>query len=126
MFHQCVGWGLGAVAALGFRWYLRRRLSWPWLAVFFTFFLAAGILAAGAIVSTISAYGRSGWAGPLVWYRRAIHLYAGFIFVSTSAIVLASARDLRDWTLTDGLHWTGIAVWLMIALVQLTLYACLR
>jgi hypothetical protein len=126
MFHQCVGWGLATVAALGFLGYLRRRLSWPWLAVFFTFFLAAGVLAAGAIVSTISAYGPSGWSGPLLWYRRAIHLYAGFIFVSASAIVVASACDLRDRTPTDGLHWTGALVWLMIALVQVTLYACLR
>jgi hypothetical protein len=123
MFHQCVGWGLGSVLALAFFWGLKRRLSWPWRAVFLAFFLTAGVLAAGAIVSTISAYGPSGWSGPLLWYRQAIHLYAGFVVLCTALILLAVLRDRFSGILADGLHWTGVAAWLTIAVAQGTLYA---
>lgn len=56
MFHQCVGWGLGTVIALMFLWSLRRQLNRAWLAVFFAFFLAAGVLSVGAIVTTMGAF----------------------------------------------------------------------
>jgi hypothetical protein len=29
VYHQAVGWGLGALAALALSWHLRRRLTWP-------------------------------------------------------------------------------------------------
>jgi hypothetical protein len=122
MFHQCIGWGLGSVFALAFLWGLKRQLSWPWCAVFLAFFLTAGVLEAGAIVSTISAYGPSGWSGPIVWYRQAIHLYAGFIVLCTALILLAIVRDRFSGLSADGLHWTGVGAWLMIALAQGTLY----
>jgi hypothetical protein len=123
MFHQCVGWGLGTVIVLAFLWRLKRQLNWAWLAVFLAFFLASGTLAVGAIVTTISFYGPSAWSVPLVWYRHAIHLYAGFILLGTVTILLAIARDRFAGTLGDGLHWTGVMAWLTIALIQGTLYA---
>jgi hypothetical protein len=101
MFHQCVGWGLGTVAALGFLGFLRRRLGWPWLVVFATISLAAGTLAAGAIVSTVNAYGPTGWSGPRGRYRCAIHFYAGFALICGLAIVVASAHDVRNQRATD-------------------------
>ena len=55
--------GLGTVIALMFLWSLRRELNRAWLAVFFTFFLAAGVLSVGAIVTTIGAFGPSGGSG---------------------------------------------------------------
>jgi hypothetical protein len=123
MFHQCVGWGLGTVIALAFLWRLRRQLNRAWLAVFLAFFLTSGALSVGAIVTTISAYGTSTWSVPLVWYRHAIHLYAGFILLCTVTILLAIARDLFAGNWADGLHWTGVMAWLTIALIQGTLYA---
>ena len=74
-------------------------------------------------MTTISAYGPSAWSVPLVWYRRAIHLYAGFILLCTVTILLAIARDRFAGTFGDGLHWTGVTAWLTIALIQGTLYA---
>lgn len=122
MIHQCVGWGLGTVIALAFLWGLRRRLNWAWLAVFLAFFLSAGVLSAGAIETTFSAYGTAAWFGPHAWYRQAIHLYAGFLLLGAASIVLAIVRDRLAGTPADGLHWAGVLAWLTIALTQGTLY----
>ena len=53
VYHQAVGWGLGAAAALALSWHLRRRLSRPWLSVFVVFGLAAATLSAGHVQSLI-------------------------------------------------------------------------
>ena len=126
MYNQCVGWGLGAVAALAFCWHLRSRLPRPWFAVFLVFLLTAAVLAGGAITVTLMSYGPSGWRPALAWFRAAIHLFAGFVALGALAIIVAVACDCRRRDPTDGLHRAGIAAWLAIATIQLSLYSMIR
>lgn len=123
MYNQCVGWGLGAVAALAFCWCLRSRVPRPWFAAFLVFLLMASVLAGGAITVTVMFYGPSGWTPARAWFRMAIHLFAGFIILGALAIIVAVAWDRQRGGATDGLHRAGIAAWLAIATIQLALYS---
>ena len=125
MYSQCVGWGLGAVAALAFCWHLRRRVRWNWYAVFLSFLLTGAVLAAGSITVTVMFYGPAGWGPALVWYRNSIHLYAGLILLDTLTILVAIARDHWCRRPADGLHWAGVAAWLAVASMQAVTYMSL-
>jgi hypothetical protein len=119
---QSTGWGLGGMIALGFGWFLRRRLPRRWLIVVLGFFLAAAILAGGYILAIVEA-NRARNTGVLVsWCRRSVHVYAGSILLCTFAIAAAVGWDRLHGSRTDGLHWSGIAAWLTIAAIQIITY----
>jgi hypothetical protein len=122
MYSQCVGWGLGAAAALGFCWHIRGHVRRPWLVIFLLFLLTSVMLAAGSIGVTVLAYGPSGWGPARVWYRYAIHAYAGSIVLGGLAVLAAVARDRSSRRPADGLHWAGVAAWMAIGAMQLIIY----
>jgi hypothetical protein len=122
MYNQCVGWGLGAAAALAFCWHLRGRLSRPWFAVFLVFLLASAMLAAVGMSVTVLFYSRPAWGLALVWFRYAMHIYVGFILLGALTILAAIALDRWSQRATDGLHWAGVAAWLAIASIQAAVY----
>jgi hypothetical protein len=125
MYSQCVGWGLGAVAALAFCWHLRRRVRWNWYAAFLAFLLTGVVFAAGAICVTIMFYGPARWGPALVWYRNSIHLYAGLVLLDALTILAAIACDHGCRRPADGLHWAGVASWLTVASMQVVTYISL-
>lgn len=125
MYSQCVGWGLGTVAALTFCWHLRRRVQWNWYTAFLVFLLTGMVLAAGAICVTVMFYGPARWGPALVWYRNSIHLYASFLLLGTLAILAAIARDYVCRRPADGLHWAGVAAWLAVGSIQVVTYVSL-
>jgi hypothetical protein len=119
MYHQAVGWGVGAMAALGFLWALRRRLQRPWLAVFLVSSLASAILAVGHIISLSLALHA---VNPRSLTRVLVHVYAGSILLGALAILWAIVRDGRSGIPTDGLHRLGLGAWLAIAAIQMVMY----
>jgi hypothetical protein len=123
IYHQVAGWGAGAVASLAFFWYLRRRLPWPWLAVFLGFFLTAVTLSAGHFFYIYHSRFTKSRSGLLAWCSLSVHVYAAFLLLCSFAILAAAAWDLRCGRRTDGLHWIGIAVWLAIATIQIVTYS---
>jgi hypothetical protein len=117
-YHQTVGWSAGALAALGFLWAVRRRLPRRWIAVFFTFALAAAILGGGHLVVLVFA---PRLVGPPL-NRFFVHAYAGAVLLGAVAIVSAVDKDRRSGAPTDGPHRLGVGAWLLIAVIQLILY----
>ncbi len=122
VYHQVTGWGLGALASLAFLVGLRRRLGWHWLSVFLVFFAASALLAGAMSLFLFRFAVKSDWSGLHWWCFWAPHVYAGSVVVGLSAILLGIARDLWIRARTDGLHWTGVGVWLAIALMQIATY----
>ncbi len=122
VYHQAFGWGIGAVSALALSWHLRRRLSWPWLAVFLVFALAAAILSAGHVRSLIRVqYSSTLW--PIsYWCLQSAHVYARFILAGTIVMLAALVWDVRSRARVDGLHWAGAATWLVTAAFQYATY----
>jgi hypothetical protein len=117
--HHAVGWGMGAMAALGFLWALRDRLEHRWLAVFLVFSLVSAILAVAHVTSAV------------LWHyggdnRRLnfllVHVYAGSVVLGALAILAAIAGDTRSGAPRDGLHRLGFGTWLAIAAIQLVMY----
>jgi hypothetical protein len=117
LFHQAVGWGLGAATALAFLWCLRHRLQRPWLLVFLVAFVGCATLSGGRIFYWVRSLGSP--REYLAWGRLSGQLYAGFMFLGAVAILAAIAWDVRRRARTDGLHQLGIAVWLAIAVIQI-------
>jgi hypothetical protein len=117
-YHQTVGWGVGAVAALGFLRVVRRCLPRRWVAVFFAFALVAAVLGGGHIA--VLAFAPRLVGPPL--NRFFVHAYAGAVLLGAVAIVSAVDKDRRSGAPTDGLHRLGVGSWLIIAAVQLILY----
>jgi hypothetical protein len=119
MYHQAVGWGVGAIVALGFLRALRHRLERRWLAVFLAFSLASATLAVAYVtVLVLSHY-------PVDTRRLLsllVHLYAGSVLVGALAVWWASALDRRSGVAGDGLHRLGIGTWLAIAAIQMVMY----
>jgi hypothetical protein len=90
--------------------------------IFLLFLLTSVMLAAGSIGVTVLAYGPSGWGPARVWYRYAIHAYAGSIVLGGLAVLAAVARDRSSRSPADGLHWAGLAAWMAIGAMQLIIY----
>jgi hypothetical protein len=118
-YHQMVGWIVGALAALGFFWAVRRRLPRRWIAVFFTFALVAAILGGGHIVVLLLAP-RMADDPPL--NRLFVRAYAGAVVLGAVATVSAADKDRRSGAPTDGPHRLGVGAWLAIAATQLAMY----
>jgi hypothetical protein len=117
-YHQTVGWGVGALAALGFLRVVRRRLPRRWVAVFITFALVAAVLGAGHIVVLVFA---PRLVGPPL-NRFFVHAYAGAVLLGAIAIVSAIDKDRRSGARGDLLHRLGLDAWLAAAAIQLVLY----
>jgi len=122
VYHQAIGWGIGAAAALALSWHLRRRLSWPWLSVFLAFGLAAATLSAGHVHSLIGVQYSSTLRPIVFWCLRSAHVYAMFVLLGTSVVLAALAWDVRSRARVDGLHWAGVATWLVTAALQYATY----
>jgi len=123
IFHQVAGWGLGAVFASGFSWWLSRRLRRAWLLVFVAFDVVASILTGAAVWAMIALSRGSEPSWVFDSYREwAITLYRGSIIGCLLAIGLAVALDLRDQLQGDVLHWAGITAWLLVGGLQWILY----
>jgi hypothetical protein len=119
MYHHAVGWGVGALAALGFLRALRDRLERHWLAVFHVFSLAGATLAIAHITSLVLGHYPVDTSG---LNRLLVHVYAGSILVGALAILWAIVRDRRSGVPTDSLHRLGIGAWLAIAAIQMVMY----
>jgi hypothetical protein len=119
MYHQTVGWGLGTMISLGFLLAVRRRLERHWCAVFFVFFLAAAILAAGQINTLVQAHLG---INPLSSIHTLTRVYAGCVLLGGITILRAVAGDRRSGTIGDGLHRLGVGAWLTITAIQMTMY----
>jgi hypothetical protein len=122
VYHQAVGWGMGAAAALALSWHLRRRLSRPWLSVFVVFGLAAATLSAGHVQSLIRVQFSPTLRPISYWCLQSAHVYARFILLGTFVMVAALAWDVRSRARVDGLHWAGVATWLVTAALQYAMY----
>jgi hypothetical protein len=118
MYHQAVGWGLGAIIALVAHLALRLRLDRRWRAVFLVFFLAGAILAVGHIIE-LTAGPR---IGPSDLNFLMVHVYAGCVVAGALAILAALLGDRRSGTPGDGLHRLGVGAWLAIAATQMAMY----
>lgn len=118
--HHAVGWGVGAIIALGFLRALRRRLERRWVAVFLVFSIAGATLAAAHITCLIlSQYPvRTRPLADLI-----VHAYAVAVIVGAAAIVAATLGDRRAGASGDGLHRLGVGAWLAIAAIQVLMYA---
>jgi hypothetical protein len=119
MIHQAVGWGLGAVASVALCWATWRRVRWYWWLIFLAITVGSMILAAGHITACFFLWGRT---ATITWCIRAAHLYGKMIAVCLTLLVIAVVCDARQGRRYDALHWTGIATWLVIALMQLATY----
>ncbi len=118
--HQAIGWGTGAIIALGFLVALRRRLERRWVAVFLVFSIASATLAAAHITCLI--LGRYPVrTRPLA--DLLVHVYAVAVIVGAAAIVAAAVGDRRAGAPGDGLHRLGVGAWLAIAAIQMLVYA---
>ncbi len=122
VYHQAIGWGMGAAAALALSWHLRRRLSWPWLSVFLAFGLFAATLSAGHVHSLFRVRYSASLRPIDFWCLRSAHVYATFVLLGTSVVLAAVARDVWSRARVDGLHWAGVATWLVIAALQYATY----
>jgi hypothetical protein len=122
VYHQAIGWGMGAAAALALSWHLRRRVAWPWLAVFLVFGLAAATLSAGHVRSLILVQSSPTLKPISSWCLRSAHVYARFILLGTFMVLAALAWDVRSRARVDGLHWAGVATWLVTAALQYATY----
>jgi hypothetical protein len=122
VYHQAIGWGIGAATALALSWHLHRRLSRPWLAVFLVFGLAAATLSAGHVRSLIRVQYSSTLRPISYWCLQSAHVYARFILLGTFVILAALAWDVRSRARADGLHWAGVATWLVTAALQYATY----
>ncbi len=96
VYHQAIGWGIGAAAALALTWHLRRRLSWPWLSVFLAFGLAAATLSGGHVHSLIRVQYSSTLRPIDFWCLRSAQVYAMFVLLGTSLVLAALAWDIRS------------------------------
>ena len=119
MIHQAVGWGLGAIASVALCWAIWRRVRWYWWLIFLAITVGSMILAAGHITACFFVWGRT---ATITWCIRAAHLYGKMIAVCLTLLVIAVVCDARQGRRYDALHWTGIATWLVIALMQLATY----
>jgi hypothetical protein len=120
MYHQAVGWTVGAIAVLGFLCALRRRLQRHWLAVFVVSALASATLAVGHVIALSLAF-LAVDARSLT--RLLVHVYAGFLILGALAILSAIAWDWRSGVPGDGVHRLGLETWLAIAAIQLVMYS---
>jgi hypothetical protein len=122
VYHQAVGWGPGALAVFALSWHLRRRLTWPWLAVFLVLFLAAATLSWGHISSLISVHRTSTLTPIGPWCVQSAHVYARFILACIFMMLGAIAWDARTRARTDGLHLAGVSIWLVASAIQFLTY----
>ena len=119
LYHHAVGWGVGAMTALGFLWALRHRLERRWVAVFLVFSLASAALATAHVTSAILwHYGVDNRRLNLIL----VHVYVGVVVLGALAILAAIAGDTRSGAPPDGLHRLGVGTWLAIAAIQLVMY----
>jgi hypothetical protein len=117
LYYCAIGWGVGALAALGFLWALRDRLERRWLAVFS---LAGGVtLAIAHIACRILDHNPVDREG---LDRLLVHVYAGCILAGAVAILRAFVRDRQSGVPTDALHRLGLGAWLAIAEIQIIMY----
>jgi hypothetical protein len=125
VYHQVAGWGLGAVAALAFALGLRRRLRGLWPLVFLVFLATASTLSSMPVASMIEGL-RIGKRTPInAWCLDSVQFYIAFVAIGAGAILVAAAWDAFRRAPTDALHWTGVAAWLAIAIMQIVVYVSL-
>jgi hypothetical protein len=122
VYHQAVGWGLGAATAFALSWQLRRRLPWPWLAVFLVFFLTAVTLSGGHTRSLLLVHRTSTLTPIGPWCRLSAVVYGRFVLLGATVMLGATAWDVWKRSPTDGLHWAGVSAWLVAAAVQYAAY----
>ena len=125
VYHQAVGWGLGAAAAFALSWQLRRRLPWPWLAVFLVFFLTAVTLSGGHTRSLLLVHRTSTLTPIGPWCRLSAVVYGRFVLLGATVMLGAAAWDVWKRSPTDGLHWAGVSAWMIAAAVQYAAYRVL-
>jgi hypothetical protein len=58
----------------------------------------------------------------LRWLLHPVRVYALFIVLATCCLLAAVASDIWRKRRTDWMHWTGVAVCLSLAVVQLGSY----
>ena len=119
LYDHAVGWGVGALAALGFLQALRHRLERHWLGVFLIFFIVSATLAVAHTTSLVLSHYPID-TRPLNLLL--VHAYAGSILVGALAILWATVRDRRSAVTADGLHRLGVGTWLAIAAIQMLMY----
>jgi hypothetical protein len=119
LYHHAVGWGVGALAALGFLRALRDRLERHWLAVFLVFFIVSATLAVAHTTSLILSHYP---VDTRRLNRLLVHPYAGSVVLGALAILSAVAKDRRSSGPGDGLHRLGVGAWLAIAAIQMVMY----
>jgi hypothetical protein len=119
LFHQAVGWGLGAVAALMLYAMTRGRAPWHWRVLFLAMALGAVILTAGHSLAAGFVWGN---AGSIRWCWRSAHLYGEMVAGWLALLIIALVRDARQGRRGDALHWSGVATWLLIGAMQFTTY----
>lgn len=122
VYHQAVGWGLGTALALAFGWWVRRRLSPPWVALFAVFAVASATLAAGHLRSLILFRRTSLLVSINAWCVRAPGVFATFLEIAVVVLISAVVWDARCRAKTDRLHWAGVSAWLAIAGIQYLTY----
>lgn len=119
--HHAVGWGMGAVVALGFLVAVRGHLEQHWVGVFLVVFLAAAALAIGHVTALVLSHFP---VDTRTLNHALVHVYAGSVVLGALAIAAALERDRRAGTPADGLHRLGAGTWLAIAAIQMIVYAC--
>jgi hypothetical protein len=119
VFHQAVGWGLAGLAALGFCVASFRRLRLEWWVLFFVAALGSVSLFAGYATVSSDLLARP---AAISLCAHSAHLYAKLVAVCLLMLVLATTRDVWQGQRRDGLHWTGVSVWIVILTMQLALY----
>jgi hypothetical protein len=114
--HQVIGWGLGAIVAASCLF--AARLEWAW---------RAPVIAMCLTAATRSLlYGAIWWSGyPRVliipWMLPA-HIHAGLIICGGLLLAAAVASDMFGGRSRDWAHWTGTAIWSVMAFLALAEY----
>jgi hypothetical protein len=119
LIHQAVGWGLGTIASVLLCRATWGQIRWYWWSIFLAIAGGATILAAGNITACLFLWGRT---ATVTWCGHAAHLYGKMIAVCLALLITAVACDARQGRRGDALHWTGIAIWLVVAPMQLATY----
>ena len=86
------------------------------------FGLAAATLSAGHIQSLIRVQSSPTLRPINSWCLRSAHVYAKAILLGASVMMAALVWDGRSRARRDGLHWAGVATWLITATLQYATY----
>jgi hypothetical protein len=131
LMHQTIVWSLGTAIALAFLRHLRDRYSRLWRLFFCLLFLCSASLFGGYLLALfrhlylVGVPRLDAWLYD-VWYREWLahsgHVCAASMTLCGLAMSLAVAHDFWCRAHTDWLHWTGVGVWIAIALMQIATF----